>query len=407
MKFCPNCSAHINRKVAKCPECGYLISKKPKKKIVTVLLMLVVASGLFVVLERPQYLENTPLYDYALTAREKTFAFTDDAKNFVADTVSNHPNLQKTVDTAQTQISKIGEDPPRIQGSIQTIQKAVEDTVPKISPQKTSQELVQYALQRINEDREKNNLKPVLLSLNTAAQIHANDVFENEMISHWMSNGEKPYMTYTKTGGTGYVSQNVAIASCSGFGCSMNPIKQIDEAQYSMMHDDASSNWGHRDNIFQPYHTHVSIGVAYDDNFFVLVQNFEDNYLLSETPIIFTGNNVHIQSNLKSGKIQNIGIFYDPLPSKELYLQHRDDGSYEMGDSIAVVAQPAPLGSYYVQPTDYKLIEAKKWSEKGDSVQIDFDLSPVLVKPGVYTIGVWVEDQGEEFVATSYSVFYK
>ena len=125
-----------------------------------------------------------------------------------------------------------------------------------------TEELIQHALDKINEDREKNNFKPVVLSSNSAAQSHANDVFSQKIISHWMSNGEKPYMTYTNFGGPGSVSQNVAISYCSGYGCSMDPINEIERAEYSMMHDDASSDWGHRDNIVQPYHARVSIGIS-------------------------------------------------------------------------------------------------------------------------------------------------
>ena len=269
-----------------------------------------------------------------------------------------------------------------------------------------TKELIQHALDKINEDREKNNLKPVVLSSNSAAQSHANDVFSQKIISHWMSNGEKPYMTYTNFGGAGSVSQNVAISYCSGFGCSMDPIKEIERAEYSMMHDDASSDWGHRDNILQPYHTHVSIGISYDDNFFVLVQNFEDNYLMSENPISVTENHVYINSNLKSGNPQNIGIFYDPLPTPQLYLQHRNDGHYELGDYVAVVVPPAPLNSYYEQPSKHLLIEAENWTADDNFILIDFDISSILVKPGVYTIGIWIDEGGKDFLVTNYAIFY-
>src|SRR6185503_19005010 len=73
-------------------------------------------------------------------------------------------------------------------------------------------ELRQYALDLINNDREEHDLPPVELSDNAAAQIHAQDVFETKVISHWMSNGEKPYMTYTRYGGTGDVGQNVGVS---------------------------------------------------------------------------------------------------------------------------------------------------------------------------------------------------
>ena len=267
--------------------------------------------------------------------------------------------------------------------------------------------LVQYALKKINQDRQKYNLSPVLLSSNTAAQTHAEDVLKTRIISHWMSNGEKPYMTYTNAGGTGSVSQNIAVSSCSGFGCSMNPIKEIESLEFSMMYDDASSDWGHRDNILQPYHTHVSIGISYDGDFFTMVQNFEDNILLSKNPITITGGDVQIHSNLKKGLPITVAIFYDPLPTSELYSQHFKDHYYKMGDLVAVVQRPAPVNYYYDQPSGYKLIEATTWATTDTFVSINFDVSPVITKPGVYTVGVNMNVDGRNPWITNYSKIYK
>lgn len=282
-----------------------------------------------------------------------------------------------------------------------------DDEERKVNYAEKNKELVEYALQIINEDRKKFDLQPVFLSENQAGQIHAEDVLKTKAISHWMTNGEKPYMTYSRLGGTGSVSQNIAISSCSGFGCHTDPVEKIESSEHSMMYDDASSNWGHRDNILRPYHTHVSIGIAYNDYTFVFVENFEDNYLVSNSPISVTGNHVTVDSNLKSGKVQNIGIFYDPIPTHDLYLQHRNDGSYGLGDNIAVIVPPPPPNSYYDQPSGYDLIEANGWSENGNYVSIDFDLSSVFTKPGVYTVGVWVDEGGESFMVTNYSIFYE
>jgi uncharacterized protein YkwD len=285
----------------------------------------------------------------------------------------------------------------------------------KVNYADKNMELIEYALQIINEDRKKFDLQSVTLSENQAAQIHAEDILKTRMISHWMTNGEKPYMTYTRLDGTGYVSQNVGFSGfadpeeCTNYNViceKIVPFDSIAQSEYGMMYDDASSDWGHRDNILQPYHTHVSLGIAYDDYTFAFVQNFEDNYLVSNNPISVAGNHVTINSELKSGSIQNIGIFYDSLPTSDLYFQHRNDGSYGLGDNIAVVVSPPPPNSFYNQPLGYKLIEANRWSVGNNSVLIDFDLSPVLTRPGVYTVGVWVDEGEESFMVTSYSIFH-
>ncbi len=130
-------------------------------------------------------------------------------------------------------------------------------------PEKSQTIPYQYAVEQINKDRIERGLAPVALSNNKAAQIHAEDVLNHRTISHWLSNGEKPYVTYSKNGGTGYVAQNVAISQCSGFCTGYDLEEQIRDSQYEMMYNDAASDWGHRDNIIDPHHTHVSLGIAH------------------------------------------------------------------------------------------------------------------------------------------------
>ena len=70
-------------------------------------------------------------------------------------------------------------------------------------------EVVQYALKKINEDRFRYNIPAVNLSYNTTAQLQAEDMLRTRLISHYTSDGMKPYMEYTILGGKGYVAQNV------------------------------------------------------------------------------------------------------------------------------------------------------------------------------------------------------
>ena len=89
----------------------------------------------------------------------------------------------------------------------------VQGTEDRLSELRRDNGLVQYALDKINEEREKYSLSPVNLSKNNAAQIHAENLFatRNQYPSHWTTDGMKPYMKYSEYNGTGYVEQNVAI----------------------------------------------------------------------------------------------------------------------------------------------------------------------------------------------------
>jgi uncharacterized protein YkwD len=276
------------------------------------------------------------------------------------------------------------------------------------------EELVQHALDLINQDRADFGLPPVELSTNQAAQAHAEDVYNTKRISHWMTNGEKPYMTYTRYGGEGSVQQNVAIAGFSAEQydeCRTNilvdcekiePLSTIEELEYEMMYKDVECcNDGHRDNILDPRHTHVSIGIVYDQYYLAFVENFENNYGLD---VDVASGQVRISGQLPEGELQQIGIYYDGMPTRAIYDQNKHLLSYSAGELVAIVAKPLPPGYYYEKPDGYDLIEANRWGE-GGSVNVMFDLAAAVEEDGVYTLFTVIEDGEETFEATSYSVF--
>jgi len=287
----------------------------------------------------------------------------------------------------------------------QSIVKESVTIIQEPKPVRTPTEFELYALEKINQDRKKFRIPPVLFSDNQGAQIQANDMLTTGTLSHWMSTGEKPYMVYTRTGGSGYLSQNVAATFCTGLTCNLEPFKEINDRHYEMVYDDEGSDWGHRDNILDPTHTHVSIGVAYDSHHFFFVQNFEDNYIDFVSPIEITQENkVSINGNLLDGNIYNIAIYYDPVPTTSLYEKHKNEPFYESGDLVALVQEPPPPGALYPKVNEYELIVANKWYER-EPITVEFDLSSVLKKQGVYTIGVWLENNDKQFLATTYSIF--
>ena len=277
------------------------------------------------------------------------------------------------------------------------------------------EELVQHVLNKINKDRADSGLLPVELSPNQAAQIHAEDVFRTKQISHWMTNGEKPYMTYTQYDGEGSVQQNVAIAGFSPeqyeqcvtnvlIECEeIEPLSTIDQLQYEMMYNDKECcNDGHKNNILNPRHTHVSIGIVYDQHYLALVQNFENNYGLD---VEMEDSEIEMSGTLLDGQIDHIAIYYDEMPTQAVYEQNKDLLSYSAGELVAVVVKPLPPGYYYESLEGYDVIEADRWIEQRDSVNVGFDLADVVDKDGTYTLFALVKDGEEMFDVTSYSVF--
>jgi uncharacterized protein YkwD len=150
-----------------------------------------------------------------------------------------------------------------------------------------------FTLGLINRDRASAGLPPVGLSAVASGQQHADSMAVHGYFSHWDPQGYKPYMRYTLLNGTGAVSENIALDYCSSAPstdqgvipteCTVRTLENaLNDSEWGMMNNDlACCNNGHRDNILNPAHNLVSIGVAYNttESAVYLVEDFETNLL--------------------------------------------------------------------------------------------------------------------------------
>jgi uncharacterized protein YkwD len=245
-----------------------------------------------------------------------------------------------------------------------------------------NEELINYALSLINSDRQSQGLQNVTLSSVDSGQRHADDMLANNFFSHWDTNGYKPYMRYTLAGGKGSVAENVAWLYNSG---RLDPVEAIEKLEYDMVYDDASSNWGHRDNILNAFHNKVSIGVAYDNHNVYLVQDFENDYI-SWNVLNINNNQVTLQGTIQGQQsdIQQIAIFYDnptPLTPSQLEQAPYQDG-YDAGTYVGSALPPN------WQATGGITLTADSWTQSGNNFQISFSLSQAEAAfgNGVYTL---------------------
>ena len=183
-----------------------------------------------------------------------------------------------------------------------------------IDENQSMQELTALALEKINVDRLEHGLTPVILGNNGAAQDHAENMMNNDYFSHWDTSGVKPYVTYTEYGGQAYVKENIAASWCEGFSCKMNPSELIEKFQYLMVYDDAESNWGHRDNILDPNHTLVNIGLAWDNNNFYFAQHFETKFIDFKTLNFSDDQILRISGKIQDGySLKSMTMFRDDV----------------------------------------------------------------------------------------------
>lgn len=276
--------------------------------------------------------------------------------------------------------------------------------------------LVEYVLGLINTDRAQNGLAPVTLGNNPAAQEHAEDMFNNYFLSHWGTDGLKPYMRFTLGGGVNYEEENSAY---SGWYDKTNdpnryvkidPEQELKQLEYDMMYDDAGSDWGHRDNILNEWHKKVNIGIAYDAHRLTLVEEFQGDYItFTGLPMLANGT-LTMSGNTSLGTVDSVDIFYDPPPQPMTQAQLLDGpNSYSLGERVVTIVPPPPPGYYYTQLPP-SAIQATYWTvtPAGEfSIQADIDAVLAQQGPGVYTVVMWTKSGADHVMLTNYSLFVK
>jgi len=298
--------------------------------------------------------------------------------------------------------------------------EAEKDATVAIEPQNLDSvtSLRSYMLDLINADRAAHGVAPVVMGSNSAAQDHANDMLAFGYLGHWWVDGKKPYMAYSQAGGTSYVAENAAVAGhkiagyidndCSAFFSlceDLDPEETLTQLQHDMVYDDADSNWGHRDNMIDPSHTEVSIGIAFSDDFISLAQHFSGNAARAVEGPVFSGTRLSMKIELldpSTEVFESIAVWWEPLPSPRA---PEDIGALraycvggdftaECGDPIAAIYPPAPSGQYY-EGLEADEVVAEEWSVDSGVFTFTADIPGELMKPGIYTVGV-LRDLGSE-----------
>lgn len=272
--------------------------------------------------------------------------------------------------------------------------------------------LANYTLGLINRDREANGLNPVSLSTEPSGQEYAESMLEGDYFSHWDAHGMKPYMRYTLLGGTGAVSENIAyvsseycaVAVCTG---DINPNQSLAYMENNMMNNDSvCCQNGHRDNILDPNHNQVSIGVAYNNSKIYLVEDFIDNYIswVGNTPAYTSMGEVYLEGQIAAGyNLTEISVDYD-APLQNLTPATVPDGPYGYGQQIAGVVS-SPL-YYYPNLTT---IVADSYSTPGGRMGVTFSMKSLIRKYGAgeYTVALFLSSNQTKstFVGSTYTIF--
>lgn len=273
--------------------------------------------------------------------------------------------------------------------------------------------LESYALSIINENRSTFNLSPVTVSPIPSGQEHADSMLKYGYFSHWDTNGFKPYMRYSILNGTGFVEENVAYiyTNIPAFTSTKSIENAIGNLEWQMMNNDSlCCNNGHRNNILNPFHNRVSIGIAYDLTHVYFVEDLETYFMNLNTPIT-NSTTVHLQGTTSQAlNPSSIQIFYDKSPTSLSadQLNNEYNGPYNGGTFVGGVLPSCDK----ILPSCYRFsqgitVSASTWSITSSSINIAFSLDNFIKSAGngVYTIYLTQGSQSDPEYLTSISIF--
>lgn len=218
------------------------------------------------------------------------------------------------------------------------------------------------------------------------ASEHALDMVKGEFLSHWGSDGRKPYQRYSFAGGTDAVQENVSSADRVQSVTSTGVLKDLRDMHQSML-DEVPPNNGHRRTILFPQHTHVGFGIGMKGRSVRLDELYLARYVEVDgiprqarvnTRILLRGKILR-----RNDLLNGVEVYYEPLPSPPAIEWLRELRSYGM-----------PEVSERLRP---RLPDVLFYPDGGHgSIDIDsanrFRVRVGLSKePGINTIMVWIK----------------
>lgn len=267
--------------------------------------------------------------------------------------------------------------------------------------EKTFKDIRKYLLEMINEERDVEKVKQVELDdfASEVANKHAADLAANEFISHWGSDGLKPYHRYSNAGGSHATEENVS--AIDGTWSTKDKDLKLETAyMHVRMYQEKPPFDGHRRTILAPQHTHVGIGLAVQSLRLRLVELFVAKYVEVQ-PIkreAKPGAELSFAGKFMRGdySLHHVEVYYEPFPTRPDLSWLRASRSYALPkESIVLRPEVLPPLVYVDGVPGVVKIEADG----------SFKTPVKLYKstPGIYTIVVWIKGNNSKkpFPATA------
>ena len=239
-------------------------------------------------------------------------------------------------------------------------------------------------LHQLNAERSARGLSELKLdelACNVANE-HARDMAKRQFLSHWGSDGSKPYQRYSLAGGTSATQENCSAADDIESVSPMRVLEDLHDMHESMLNEEPPHD-GHRKTILDPFHTHVGFGIALNSRSVRLDELYLARYVQLD-PIASEARpraRIRLQGRLLNPRhfLNEIDIFFEPLPTPPDISWLRTLRSVSYPDDVVRLRPRLPRGMIY---TD------------GESGDFDWDSSGTFranltlakTEPGIYTI---------------------
>lgn len=258
---------------------------------------------------------------------------------------------------------------------------------------------LEQLLKQLNTERTQaglNALQVDELACKVATE-HARDMIQGDFLSHWGSDGRKPYHRYSLAGGTESVRENVSSAENIQ---SLTPtsVKGDLHDMHQSMLDEVPPNDGHRKTILFPQQTHVGFGIALQGHNLRLDELYLARYVDME-PIQRTAKPK--EKMVLRGKVLNpkhvltgADVYFEPPPTPpaiEWLRQLRSVGLPEPSERL----MPRLPDNFVYENGSTGVIEMKGNGRFHTRVELS-------KKPGINTIVFWLRagNNGIAFPAT-------
>jgi uncharacterized protein YkwD len=212
----------------------------------------------------------------------------------------------------------------------------------------------------VNQDRAKAGIPPVAWDVVAAqvAQAQAQEMLDNDYLSHWNLAGQGPDQRYAESGGLDAVFENLH-ASAQRYSDGRGVPVTDWQARLADVEQGLMESAGHSENILDPAHTHVGVGIAFDADTgeLRLVQEFVNRYAdIDPMPAqVSPGAIVPLKGRLLSLKIEPAfsSVACEPLPTPMTPDELNKTGTYMLpgGVSAGEVARQLKVSDDRVQDT--------------------------------------------------------